>query len=161
MAQRQQDFDIFLYAILMTHPGLDFLLETQAEALCECISSLSCMKTVVRRPPKEGLKRNITSRNKSLRTSGFSKGCYYRLTWVRKMPCQEFQDRYSDTVACSARSEAQGSSLARAPLAGDQSHFLYLCSLICKLVCFKFWLQQSTKTLIRGSKRYRPNSFAE
>ena len=26
----RQDFDIFLHAILMTHPGLDFLLDTQA-----------------------------------------------------------------------------------------------------------------------------------
>jgi hypothetical protein len=26
----KEDFDIFLHAILMTHPGLEFLLETQA-----------------------------------------------------------------------------------------------------------------------------------
>ena len=25
-----EDFDVFLHAILMTHPGLDFLLDTQA-----------------------------------------------------------------------------------------------------------------------------------
>ena len=31
-----QDFDVFLHAILMTHPGLDFLLDTQAVAVVSC-----------------------------------------------------------------------------------------------------------------------------
>ena len=30
IGSRREDFDIFLHAILMTHPGLEFLLETQA-----------------------------------------------------------------------------------------------------------------------------------
>ena len=53
-----EDFDNFLHAILMTHPGLDFLLETQ-------VASKACSETELRSfktdtPTRRGSKRPMS-----------------------------------------------------------------------------------------------------